>query len=224
MPMANQKPRKKAAKAALNADLIAREALALVDDAGLESFSFRKLAARLNCEAMSIYHYYPSKSHLFDAMVDICVDETPLPPPGPPPRERLGVFLRDFRRTAVRHAGFARFLLTHRLNHRHGLAWLNGFVKIFEDAGLPPDAAARVFRNISYWVTGAALDEAAGYARGPSAAEPVPADVAANDFPFISRLGPYFQPEFHAPTFEAGLQVLLDWFDAEVAAAKARRN
>ena len=73
----------------LSADKIAAEAMALVDESGLDGLSFRALGKRLGCEAMSLYHYYPSKQHLIDALVNICIAETPVPEPGPSPRERL---------------------------------------------------------------------------------------------------------------------------------------
>ena len=34
------------------------------------AFTTRKLGQRLGCEAMSIYHHYPSKQHLLDALVE----------------------------------------------------------------------------------------------------------------------------------------------------------
>lgn len=215
------KPRR---RTALSAAAIAHEALALVDAEGLEAFSFRKLARRMQCQAMSLYHYYPSKAHLFDAMVDICVDETPVPPKHLTPRQRMRALALAYRATALRHPGFARFWIVHRLNHRNALDWLNRVAEMFEEAGLAPQIAARVFRTFSYFTTGAALDEASGYTRGPSAAEPVPGAEAARDFPAISRLGPFFAKEYHLETFEGGLEVILDWFDEEIAAAKDRES
>ena len=53
---------------ALSGERIATEAMALVDEGGIDALSFRTLAARLRCQAMSLYHYYPSKQHLIDAL------------------------------------------------------------------------------------------------------------------------------------------------------------
>lgn len=223
--MAGSGTRKPRRRTALGPDVIAREAMALVNDEGLEGFSYRKLAKRLKCEAMSLYHYYPSKAHLFDALIDICVAETPIPPAGLPLRERLHTFALAFRDTALRYPGFVRFWITHRLNHRTALAWLNETVGMFADSGLPDEVAARVFRTMSYWLMGAALDEASGYALGPSAADPVPAEVAARDFPAITRIGRHFGKDNHLLFFETGLNVLLDWMDDEIRTAeRARQN
>jgi AcrR family transcriptional regulator len=62
-------------KEPLSAERIEQAALALIEIEGVEGFSTRKLAAELGCEAMSIYHYFPSKGHLMDALVDRVMGE-----------------------------------------------------------------------------------------------------------------------------------------------------
>jgi AcrR family transcriptional regulator len=201
----------------LSAERIAAEAMALVDDGGLDALSFRALGRRLGCEAMSIYHYFPSKQHLLDAMVTICLAETPIPPPGIPARERMHTLCLRYRQTVLRHAGFAPILLTHRLNHREGLAWLDQVAAMFGGDEVAPDRRATLFRVLSYFITGAALDEAMGYAKGPGAAEPMPAAEAEQAFPVISGLAAHFGAEHHLPFYEAGLGLILDWIDGQRA-------
>ena len=52
----------------LTRDRVCAAALALVDDEGLEALSMRRLAARLSCEAMSLYNYVRDKADLLDAV------------------------------------------------------------------------------------------------------------------------------------------------------------
>ena len=59
-------------------------------------------------------------------------------------------------------------------------------------------------------LTGAALDETAGYAKGPSAAEPVSNETIAANFKHLAAAAPYFQPEHFQATFESGLEMLLE--------------
>ena len=47
---------------------------------GARGFSTRKLAAEFGCEAMSIYHHFPSMAHLFEALVDRVVGALEIPP------------------------------------------------------------------------------------------------------------------------------------------------
>ena len=204
-------------RAPLSAERIAAEALALVDEVGLEALSFRALGRRLGCEAMSVYHYYPSKQHLLDAMVTACLAETPLPPPGRPARDRLRAFALGYREMVLRHAGFAPVLVVHRLNHREGLAWLEGIAGLIGGPEMPAARRAALFRVLSYFVAGACLDEAQGYAKGPGAADPLPADAAAAEFPAITAIGAYFGEENHLRFYEEGLEVILDWIERERA-------
>lgn len=217
--MVERTKRKPRRKAALSAQQIASEALALVDDEGLDAFSFRRLARRLGCEAMSIYHYYSSKQHLMDAMVSICLSEVDDPDPDLPFREAMRKFAHSYRATVLRHPGFALVLVTHRLNHREGLDWLNRTVAIM-GTDVPLAKRAKFFRVFSYFMSGAVIDEAMGYAKGPSATEPYPFEDAKRDFPNIMALGTYFGPDNREAFFDIGMDLMLDWFEKELSAAR----
>lgn len=52
----------------LTRERVCAAALALVDDEGLDALTMRRLAARLHCEAMSLYHYVKHKADLLDAV------------------------------------------------------------------------------------------------------------------------------------------------------------
>lgn len=52
----------------LTRDRVCAAALELVDDEGLEALSMRRLAARLDCEAMSLYNHVRDKADLLDAV------------------------------------------------------------------------------------------------------------------------------------------------------------
>lgn len=204
----------------LNPDLIVTAALAVVAKYGLAEFSTRKLAAALGCEAMSIYHYFPSKQHLLDGMVDRTISEIELPPPGLPFREALRVMLYSMRETGRRHAAFFPYLSVHRLNTRAGLTFLDRAMGLFRQTGISDFEAAQSFRIVSYFIVGAVLDEAVGYAKGPSAAEPVPGDEVASSFPNITAAGPYFKQQYWDSHFDRGVNILLDRLEADMERAK----
>jgi AcrR family transcriptional regulator len=63
----------------LNRERILGAALQLADEQGIESLSMRRLAQRLGVEAMSLYHYFPNKQALQDAMLDAVFGEMALP-------------------------------------------------------------------------------------------------------------------------------------------------
>ncbi len=193
----------------LSAASIAEAALKHIDAEGLEAFSFRKLAQILGCEAMSVYHYYPSKTHLYDAMLNICLAEVPVPKEPGGWLERMRGVCDAFRAMALRHPGFFPYIAIHRLNTRPALGVLNGILMLFEEAGGDAEWRAKRFRALGYYLMGALLDETSGYSKGPTAAEPVPDDIVAREFPAVVAVGPYFTPRHHYKTFEDGLETLL---------------
>lgn len=201
---------KKKVREPLSNERIVAVAFALIDRYGLTAFSIRRLAEALGCEAMSIYHYFPSKAHLLDAMVDCCMSEILVPPSDKDWIERLRQIAFSYRAMALKHPGFYPLLAVHRLNTRVALGLLDRMLKVFEAGGLSVEARSRQFRIFGYYLTGACLDETAGYAKGPSAAEPVTDDEFVHNFPSIAKVGPYFRPEHHQQTFEAGLEILLE--------------
>src|SRR5260370_547859 len=52
----------------LTRERVCKEALALVDEEGLEALSMRRLGARLGFEAMSLYRHVRDKADLLDAL------------------------------------------------------------------------------------------------------------------------------------------------------------
>ena len=204
------KTRKKKTHPNLSADRIVTEAMALIDSEGYDALSFRALGRRLGCEAMSIYYYFPSKQHLIDALVTLCLNEIEVPEPGLPLREHLRQFALNWRATAIRHAAFTPILFTHRLNHPEALSWLDRSLHIFDGSDADSKTKATVMRVVTYYLNGAALDEALGYAKGPSAANPVSVEEMSN-YPRIKTLGQHFGKENHDEFFNAGLDLLLDW-------------
>lgn len=200
----------KPARAALTRADIEDAALALIEEVGLEGFSTRKLGARLGCEAMSIYHHFPSKAHLLDALVDRLLGALPVPDADMPPRQRLKALVAAWRQMALAHPNFYLWLALHRWNSRVGVAFLARILDAFADAGLDAQRAARGFRALGYFVLGATLDEVRGYANGPSAIEPLTEQALQTDFPQVAAAGRFFVPTEFPATFELGLDVLLD--------------
>jgi AcrR family transcriptional regulator len=194
----------------LSRERIAAAAMALVDREGLEALSTRRLGEELGCEAMSIYHHFPNKAHLMDALIDLMLADARvelLPEWGWV--ERLRRCAQGFRAMALKHPKFFPYFAVHRLNTPAGIAFIDGIIGILRQAGFSDRDAATHFRTIGYYLTGAALDETAGYARGPSAAEPVLNETIAADFKNLAAAAPYFQPAHFQATFETGLEMLL---------------
>ncbi|WP_210349524.1 TetR/AcrR family transcriptional regulator [Bradyrhizobium agreste] len=194
----------------LSRERIAAAAMALIDRDGLGVFSTRRLGEELGCEAMSIYHHFPSKAHLMDALVDLMLAEAQVAmEPQWDWRERLRRAAHGFRAMALKHPAFFPFFAVHRLNTPAGVAYIDGIIGILREAGFSDRAAAMYFRELGYYLTGAALDETAGYAKGPSSPEPVSNEAIAVSFKHLAAAAPFFQPAHFQATFETGLEILL---------------
>jgi AcrR family transcriptional regulator len=62
-------------RSTLARDRIVDAALDLIDRAGLEGLSMRKLGAALGVEAMALYHHFGSKERLLEAVVERLMEE-----------------------------------------------------------------------------------------------------------------------------------------------------
>ncbi|MFD3543393.1 TetR/AcrR family transcriptional regulator [Streptomyces sp. NPDC058662] len=89
---------------ALSRALIVREAIAMLDAEGVEALSMRKLGARLNAGATSLYRHVALKDELMELAVDEVLGEVVRPPAdGPDWRAAVTRYADSFRATAVRH-------------------------------------------------------------------------------------------------------------------------
>jgi len=213
--MAGTRRRAVGARAPLSRERIVRAAFALAERDGLEALSMRNLGRELRCEAMSLYHFFPSKQHLVDALVDAAVESIEMPPAGPAPIERLRQLCRAYRAMAHRHARLFPVIAVHRLNTPTGVRLIERLLNLVRDATGDDESAARYFRAIGYYLMGTGLDETSGYAKGPSAAEPVSDELIERECPLLARTARFFARAEWDRTFEVGLEALLTAIDKE---------
>ncbi|GAA3042239.1 TetR/AcrR family transcriptional regulator C-terminal domain-containing protein [Kitasatospora albolonga] len=83
---------------------IVREAIAMLDAEGVEALSMRKLGARLNAGATSLYRHVATKDELMELAVDEVAAEISVPPPGGADwRADVTAAARSFRDASLRH-------------------------------------------------------------------------------------------------------------------------
>jgi len=198
----------------LSRESVIAAALALVDADGLAGLSTRKLGERLGVEAMSIYHYFPSKQHLLDALVDHAIASIPLERPGADPEGQLRRLAYDYRAMARRFPRLYPLVALHRLNTPTGVALIERALELVHALARNDELAARQFRAFGYFLTGAALDETSGYAQGPSAAQAVDDAYVAAHCPRLAAAAPYFRQPHWDATFALGLEALIAGFRA----------
>jgi AcrR family transcriptional regulator len=208
----------------LSRERIVEAALALVADETLAGLSTRRLGQRLGCEAMSIYHHFPSKQHLIDALVDHAIASVQLAPPGPDPLARLRASVHAYRAMAEGAPALFPIVAIHRLNTPTGIRFIESLLEQVHAVAPDDELAARWFRAIGYYMMGCCLDETSGYATGPTAAEPVDDAYIAAHAPHLARGARTFERAQWQRTFELGLEALLGALARDGAELERRKR
>jgi AcrR family transcriptional regulator len=143
----------------LTRSTVCHEALALVDAEGLEALSMRRLAGRLGCEAMSLYHHVRDKADLLDALHAAVLGDLEPETPGdharagrarqPAWRQLLGGLTRALRTALLRHPNVIPLFTSRQVTAPEAVAVLNRVHDAFLTSGF---TAAETDRAV--YVTG----------------------------------------------------------------------
>lgn len=196
----------------LTRQAIALAALELIDQEGLENCSMRRLGAKLGVEAMALYHHFPSKGDLLDAVMEQLLDEIEVPPrEGMPPLERLRALVTNYHGAALRHPPAFILLAARRFNTEKAFAFYEVILEMFADLGFDAQQAARWFRLIGNFASGAGMADVASRERiadaTPLHLERDPEQIA---FPRVRAIAPHLTVQNLDAVFEFGLDVLFE--------------
>jgi len=204
----------------LNPQRIAEEALLWIDKHGLETFSSRKLGARLGVEGMALYKHYPSMDALLDAVAELLILEVQVPAPQPGGwQARVRQFARDYRQLAYRHPKSYMLLATRRFTRPRSLAVLDAIMGALFEEGFEAKEAVELFRALNHYCNGACLDELAGLADVQRKKKSKGQAEAPPPLPALERAAAFLGPEHFEAVFEAGLDALIAGFDRRRASA-----
>ena len=192
----------------LDPDRILDTAEACIADLGLEAWSMRGLAAQLHVEPMSLYHWFPSRQHVLDGLVDRFAAKVTVPTDGTWD-ERLAGSARSFKDAALEMPAFFPYLSIHRFNTLAALGKLEELLSFFALEFPDPERRAAAFRLYVHWLVGFLLDATAGFAKGPSAADPPSDEIVEERFPTVAALAPFNRSEAHDELFEIGLRAIV---------------
>ncbi|TDD41974.1 TetR/AcrR family transcriptional regulator [Nonomuraea terrae] len=150
---------------ALNRAQIVAAALDLLDAQGVDALSMRKLGARLQAGATSLYTHVATKSELIELVVDEVYGEVEAPRTGDPDGWRAAVArcAASMRATILRHPWIVSVL------GEAGVAYLGpnmsrlseAMLAVFEEAGLSLEAADQAVNTVVAYVVGISASEAA---------------------------------------------------------------
>ncbi|MBC2875871.1 MULTISPECIES: TetR/AcrR family transcriptional regulator [Streptomyces] len=150
---------------ALSREQIVSAALGLLDTDGLEALSMRKLGARLNAGATSLYTHVSTKDELIELAVDEVYGEIDVPAADDPAgwREAAARAAHGLRTTILRHPWLAPALGGLGLTQLgpNAMRLSEGLLALFEAAGLPAGEADLAVSTLSAYVIGMSISEAA---------------------------------------------------------------
>lgn len=189
----------------LSPDVIAVAALGLIDRDGLEMLSMRRLGEVLGVEAMALYHHFPSRAALLDAVSERLVGEIDIPGPSGDVVAWLGEVVRRYVALADRHPEAFPLLATRRFNTVAAFGFVEHVVGRLIEAGASPELAADIFRGLGAFANGAAL---AGIAVRRSTVAPAALDAV--QLPNVARVAPWLGPEHVDRLFASSLGMFLD--------------
>lgn len=154
-------------------------ALELVDRDGLKALSMRRLGASLDVEAMTLYHYVPTKDALLDGLVELVLGQSgPITFAGDW-RSALAGYATSLRATLLAHPNLLPLVATRPAVTPDTLRTVEQGVRILVDAGFPLGRALDALNALSVFVIGHASSEV-----GIGADSPLP-DLS--DFPLLDE-------------------------------------
>ncbi|WP_051298599.1 TetR/AcrR family transcriptional regulator [Arthrobacter castelli] len=138
---------------------IAHAALELIDSAGLDNFSMRKLGTRLEVDAMAIYRRFDDREDLFDEVVaemHRAVDVAGLPwgDPWPDLVFAYGTALRD---ALLAHPQAVLLFARRPVRSPDATEWAVRALLKMADEGVPSPAALQAARCVNEFVVGHAI-------------------------------------------------------------------
>lgn len=155
-------PRRKGATP-LTRDRVVDEALALIDEQGLDACTMRRLGERMGVDGSSLYHHVPSQSALFDLVADRIMRAVPVPPPlaaGADPAEAVVRCVIGYFDAMTAHPRAARLLVERPLR---SVAVGEPFERLLEAlfaAGLTPTQALSANGVLGWFLIGAVQNHA----------------------------------------------------------------
>ena len=186
----------------------------------------RKLGHELTVEAMALYHYFPSKDALLDAIVEAVVAEMGDPPEVGDWEERLRERFRSYRRLAQAHPHVFPLVGKRTVKSPEALAPVEQMLDILRGAGFTPEQALQSFRTLSSYAYGYALAEIVGFALEPStdgaAARFDVRTVDPERFPRMREVAPHVVACDHDTEFELGLDIILAGLAAAASESRLR--
>jgi AcrR family transcriptional regulator len=205
-------------QARLTERAIASAALAVLDAAGIEALTMRRLAAELGTSPMALYNHFPDKEAVLEAVTQLILAEIEAPPAGTSWQETARRIMRSARAVGLRHPHAAPLIARFPPRTPDSLAFVEAGFRSFRTAGFDPKTTAHAYRTLVAYSLGTAQIELGDYFAAHPAAGAAPAtlDHVTTDrlLPSVAEVGPELSNQDPENEFEAGLDIVLTGLEA----------
>jgi AcrR family transcriptional regulator len=202
----------------LDRERIARAALALIDEQGIDQLSMRRLGATLGVEAMALYHYFRNKAELLDGVLDLVLAEvTSKMTSDGTPLMRVRRTFDSLRHIAIEHPHAFLSMVSRRFGTRQALEFYERLLQLFHDAGLSDEQSARYYRFMASFTAGAGLAEVGSRAKQPDASPIILEDFNfPEEFPRVTAVVPHLRTSELNFIYSSGMDILFSALIAEL--------
>jgi len=210
-------------RAPLSKDRVLRAAVALADEAGVDSLSMRKLSQELGVVPMALYKHVANKEELLDGMVDVIVREIDTGIPGTDWKDAVRQQILSARQALLRHRWASQVIESRTNAPPVVLDYMNSLIGMFRAGGLSVDLTHHAMHALGSRMWGFTQEV---FPTPPAPADP---DVRAAMFGQLAARYPYILEIATAAShdeesavglgcddqfeFEFALDVLLDGFE-----------
>lgn len=207
----------------ITSDLIARTALRLLNDVGLDRLTMRLLAKELGVQAPTLYWHVKNKQELLDLMADLMSAEAgeglEAPARDTSWQDWAAELTRRMHRTMLRYRDGARVTAGAYSRSPVVPRTIELTLRTFQDAGFPVAAAARAFPVLLHYTVGFTIEEQARSGAAYEGDNPY-ADgglrVDPDRYPLTAEVAAELYTADTEATFEYGLRIILTGMRVEV--------
>lgn len=205
-------------QARLTERAIAEAALAVLDAAGIEALTMRRLAAELGTSPMALYNHFPDKEAVLEAVTQLMLAEIEAPPAGTSWQEAGRLIMRSARAVGLRHPHAAPLIARFPPRTPDALAFVEAGFRSFRTAGFDPKTTAQAYRTLVAYSLGTAQIELGDYFATHPAADAAPASLdhvtTGRLLPTVAEVGPELAGQDPENEFETGLDIVLTGLEA----------
>ncbi|MFC0105028.1 TetR/AcrR family transcriptional regulator C-terminal domain-containing protein [Kibdelosporangium aridum] len=196
----------------LTVDVIARTALEMLDETGLDGLSMRLLATRLDVQPAALYWHVKNKSQLLDVMAaaifNCAADGLEAPRAGVTWQEWTAEWVRQLRKAMLRYRDGGRIFANGSVTEPALFRATELALRTLQDAGFEVQPAARSLAALIHYAVGFTIEEQNHLYKSPESAH---SKLDTARFPLTAQA--YVDDNLFDPNtdecFEYGMQIIL---------------